>query len=520
MTRDVLIGIDAGTSVLKSVAFELDGRQLDAFAIPNHYETLANGGVEQDMRRTWADCAACLRGLAEKLPDLARRTAAVAVTGQGDGTWLIDAAGEPVAPAWLWLDARTAPFIEAYRASPAGRRHYELSGCGLNACSQGPHLAWMRKHSPEMLSHAATAFHCKDWLYFKLTGVRATDPSEALFTFGDYKRRAYSEEAIAALGLSPHRHLIAPILDATSEQHALSADAARATGLSVGTPIALGFVDVVCTALGGGLYDPVTPCGCTIIGSTGMHMRFAGDSGGVTLNAQSTGYTMAFPVPGQYVQMQSNMASTLNIDWLLDQSVRALARAGIESTRRQLLEGLDEQVAKARPADLLYHPYISEAGERGPFVDPSARASFIGLSTRHTEADMMRAVFEGLAFASRDCYAAMGPMPQEVRLTGGAARSKTLRGISASVLGARVRTSSRAEAGAAGAAMIAAVGAGHYASMASCVKQWVTPYLDPLEAPDPELALIYEAAFPAYVASRQALAPVWRQLARTRAAAS
>ncbi len=518
MTRDVLIGIDAGTSVLKAVAFTLAGRQLDSFAIPNSYQTLLNGGVEQDMNRTWADCAACLRGLAGIVPNLAARTASLAVTGQGDGTWLIDKQGEPVAPGWLWLDARNAEWVEAYRATPAGRRHFELTGCGLNACSQGPHLAWMMTHTPEVLSRASTSFHCKDWLYFKLTGVRATDPSEALFTFGDYRKRDYSEEAIEALGLARHRHLIAPIVDATIEQHTLSPDAASQTGLLAGTPVVLGYVDVVCTALGGGLYDPASPSGCTIVGSTGMHMRFAGNAENVTLNAQSTGYTMAFPVPGQYAQMQSNMASTLNVDWLLDVARGVLAQSGIAKERKDLLPALDEQVGRAKPAGLLYHPYISEAGERGPIVDPAARASFIGLSARHTYPDMMRAVFEGLAFASRDCYAAMGPLPREVRLTGGAARSAVLRNIIASVLGAGVRTSSRAEAGAAGAAMIAAVGAGHYTSMADCVAEWVTPYLGPLEAPDRQLGSVYNTMFPAYVASREAMAPIWRQLARRKAA--
>jgi len=276
----------------------------------------------------------------------------------------------------------------------------------------------------------------------------------------------------------------------------------------------------VCTALGGGLYDPAAACGCTVIGSTGMHMRYAGEAANVALNAQSTGYTMAFPVPGHYAQMQSNMASTLNIDWLLDVTRGVLEQNGMKAGRQELLKGLDTLVAGAQPAAILYHPYISEAGERGPIVDPAARASFIGLSSRHGYADMMRAVFEGLAFAARDCYAAMGSIPAEVRLTGGAARSGTLRAIISAVLGANVRTSSRAEAGAAGAAMIAAVGAGHYKSMAECVSGWVTSGLGASEAPDADLRKIYDQTFPAYVASREALAPVWRQLARRKASTS
>jgi erythritol kinase (D-erythritol 1-phosphate-forming) len=106
MKDGIVIGIDAGTSFLKSVAFSVDGRQLAVAAIPNDYVTLPDGGVEQDMNRTWADAATTLRQLGEKIPDLASRVIAISVTAQGDGMWLIDKAGEPVGPATIWLDNR------------------------------------------------------------------------------------------------------------------------------------------------------------------------------------------------------------------------------------------------------------------------------------------------------------------------------------------------------------------------------------------------------------------------------
>ena len=108
MKDGVLIGIDAGTSVIKSVAFTTSGEQIAIAAISNVYETLSYGGVEQDMARTWRDTAQTLKQLSEKIPNLASRLVAISVTGQGDGMWLIDEDGEPVAPAWLWLDARAA----------------------------------------------------------------------------------------------------------------------------------------------------------------------------------------------------------------------------------------------------------------------------------------------------------------------------------------------------------------------------------------------------------------------------
>lgn len=510
--KDILIGIDAGTSVIKSVAFSDGGEQLAVFAQPNSYDNLPDGGVEQDVARTWTDAVRAITGLAEQIPDLARRTLAVAVTGQGDGSWLLDAGGEPIGPAWLWLDSRAAEIVEELRAASDSRARFELTGTGLAACQQGPQLQWMKRHRPELLAKAATAFHCKDWLYYKLCGDRVTDPSEGTFTYGDFRLRNYSDEVIAGLGLSDQRHLLPDIIEGTEQHGKLSPAAAAETGLLAGTPVVLGYVDVICAALGAGLYDPNADLGCTIVGSTGMHMRFIKSAEDVVLNPHGTGYTMPFPVPGSYAQMQSNLAGTLNIDWLLDMAVGVLTSEGIERNRADLLAKADSLVAAAEPANLLYQPYISEAGERGPFTDATASAAFLGLSTRHGYGDFLRATYEGLSFAARDCYGAMGSLPKEVRLTGGAARSREIRRILGAALNAQVRTSGREEAGAGGVAMMAAVCLGVYPDMAACAAQWVSPYLGEPEAPDPDLAETYERAFGVYQEARQSLQPLWRSL--------
>ena len=96
-SRDVIIGIDAGTSLIKAVAFTLTGEQLADVSQPNAYNSLTGGHVEQDMARTWTDTVAVIRALAKSVPDLSARIAVIAVTGQGDGTWLIDDDGRPVA---------------------------------------------------------------------------------------------------------------------------------------------------------------------------------------------------------------------------------------------------------------------------------------------------------------------------------------------------------------------------------------------------------------------------------------
>ncbi|WP_138464612.1 FGGY-family carbohydrate kinase [Poseidonocella sp. HB161398] len=514
MSADILIGVDAGTSVIKAVAFGLDGRELAVASRRNSYATLPDGGVEQDMLRTWEDTAAVLREVAAQVgPD---RVLALGVTGQGDGTWLVDAAGRPVHDGWLWLDARAAAEARDLAQLPGIGAVYRICGSGVNVCQMRTHLLWMTRHAPQLLERAATALHCKDWLYYRLTGVLATDPTEGVFTFGDYRSRDYSEEVIEALGLSPLRRLLPPILDGSKEAHALSPAAAAATGLPAGLPVSLGYVDIMTSAMGAGLHDAAARPGFTILGSTGVHMRFAADQSEVALNADRTGYTMPFPGPA-YAQLQTNMAATLNIDWLLGLGCQILAAEGVARSPADLLRSLDGHVMAARPGAALFHPYISAAGERGPFTEPAARASFTGLDQSTGWFDLVRAVYDGLALAARDCYAAMGPLPGEIRLTGGAARSGALRLILASALERPVRTVARAEAGAAGAVMIAGIAQGVFADAGEANDRWVRPLLEPATAPDAGLARTYDKLFEGYRETRAAMAPAWERQAQMRA---
>ncbi len=514
---DIILGIDSGTSVVKAVAFDLGGRQVASASVPNRYVSGADGSACQSLDQTWADCAQALTGLADKVDNLAARTAAISLTGQGDGTWLVGKDDAPVGDAWLWLDARAAPTVDALAGNGADRARFEATGTGLNTCQQGAQMAHMDRHHAGLLDTAEVALHCKDWLYLNLTGVRATDPSEASFTFGNFRTRRYDDTVIDALGLASRRHLLPEIIDGTMVTHPLTEAAARATGLKAGTPVSLGYVDMVMTALGAGVHTGDVGSACSTVGSTGVHMRaVAADD--VMLNAEGTGYVIALPVPGLVTQVQTNMAATLNLDWVLRLAGDLVAELGREVPSNELMARIEGWLQASRPGTLIYHPYISEAGERGPFVNANARASLVGMSTAHGFADLVRAVVEGLGMAARDCYAAMGQMPAELRLTGGAARSAGLRGVLSAATGVPVRVSDRAEAGAAGAAMMAAVAIGAYPTMEDCIAKWVTPLLGAAEAPDPALAATYERLYPAYVDARQALEPVWDTMAAARRA--
>ena len=514
---DLILGVDAGTSVIKAVAFDLTGRMIATSSIRNAYNMGEGGAVTQPLSKTWDDCAAALRGLGDQIDGLASRVAAVALTGQGDGTWLAGKNDEAVADAWIWLDARAAPTVAKLAQGSNERARFEATGTGLNTCQQGSQMAHMDRYYPELLDAAEVSLHCKDWLFLNMTGVRATDPSEASFTFGDFRSRTYSDAAIDALGLEKRRHLLPDILDGSQETRPLTQAAAQATGLRTGTPVTLGYVDMVMTALGAGVHTGDVGAACSTIGSTGVHMR-AVRSGDVHLNAVGTGYVICLPVPDLVTQVQTNMASTLNVDWVLSVAADLTAETGTPVSHDDLVGRIDGWLAGTKPGSIVYHPYISEAGERGPFVDADARASFVGLNATHRFPDLVRSVVEGLGMAARDCYAAMGDMPTELRLTGGAARSSSLRQVLAAAVNTPVRVSEREEAGAAGCAMMAAVAIGIYPDMEACIAEWTTPLLGDSESPDSDLARTYAGQYQAYLQARKALVPVWHSMAEVRSA--
>lgn len=514
---DLILALDAGTSVMKAVAFTTAGAEVAVAARPNEYEEGPGGRVEQDMGRTARDARAALSELAEKIDG--HTPVALAVTGQGDGTWLADADGDPVAPAMLWLDSRAGPIVDALRAGGAAEATYAFTGTGLAACQQSAQLLWLARHRPELLARAATALHCKDWLYLTLTGERATDPSEACFTFGDWRERDYSPEVLTALGCGGLQRLLPPIVDGTSVSHPLSASAALATGLPAGLPVVLGSMDVMCTGLGCGLFGGNAEVGVSILGSTGMHMRALSEPAEFVRSEGLTGYCVLAPGASGAAQVQTHMAASLNIDWVADLARQSMALLGESRSRAQVVAALDALVDGARPAAALFHPFISTAGERGPFTDTTARASLLGLDRSVGLGELARAVFEGVGFAARDCYEAIGGPPAEIRIAGGAAKATSMKRILAACLDRPVVCVAQPEAGAAGAAMMAAVNRGLYDGIGRAVDAWIGPLLQEPVLPDPALTRLYAAHFPLYRSTYAALPSFWHRLHAVREAA-
>ena len=427
----LVIGVDVGTTLTKAVLFDGDGRPRGRAARPTQVRRVADRHYEQDTDQV-VRAAVEVIGEASALVD--GRIAAIGITGQGDGLWLIDAAGHPVRPAISWLDGRAAEIVDGWSQTGLAETIYRRTGNHVFPGTAGPLLAWLDKHEPGALDRAATAAYCKDVVLTRLTGVRATDPSDASAPFLDPLRREYDAELIAACGLGHRAHLLAPVTRAPSG--GLTAAAATATGLPAGTPVVAAPYDLPASAWGAGV-DRVGD-GLLIVGTT-LACQVLTDR--VDTGGEPSGLTLSTWDGDRWLRALPAMVGTAALDWTL-----RLVGAGVDE--------LPELLATGRADGLTVLPFFAESGERAPFVAPGARARIDGVHLGTSRADLVRAVCEAVAYSGRHCLTAAG-LGGDLAACGGGVASSGWAQIFADVLNRPIRVLAGDEVGARGAALAA-----------------------------------------------------------------
>lgn len=475
LPNDFMIGLDVGTASIEAAAFAPDGQQLARVAAPGVRPAASAGGIERDVGEIWRAAAAALRQLGQAVPHLATRAAGLAITGSAAGPWLIDDDGDPVMPAWLPDDPRARQMIARWRQDGRASRVRAITGCAIEAAQPSAGLAWLAEHRPEALDRAATAFAAKDCFYFFCTGERATDAATAAATFGDWRTGAYDERVLELLGLKHAAHLLPEIGD--GRRHgALTPPAAAATGLRAGTPVVLAPPDTLAIALALGLGGRDPGVGGSVLGRTNLHMRACADRARAEGLASVTGVAiMQLPMSLGWLGLV-RQSGAANVDWLIGVAEQLLVDAGlIGLPRAELRAMLERRAGAAAPTALRYRPFDDQA---------DTQASFDGLSNDASFYDLLRAIWAGLAGATRDGYAALGLQPTEVRFSDTGAAGPHARAILAACLRVPLRMTGFEAPAAAGAVLVAAVALGHYRELSDALADWVEPRLSavpPLE---------------------------------------
>jgi xylulokinase len=518
--EQLFIGIDIGTSGARVLAVDAAGRLVAQATAEYPLATPRPGWTEQNPADWWAAAAACLRQVTVQVDPA--QIAGVGLTGQMHGSVFLDADGGVIRPALLWNDQRTA--AECAEIEQRVGREWLLALAGNRALTgfTAPKVLWLRNHEPEHFARLAHLLLPKDYLRYRLTGRCATEVSDASGTLLlDVAARQWSQPIMAALDLP--MGILPELFEGSDVTGWVGAEASYETGLPEGTPVVGGGGDQAAGAVGVGLV--AEGMASLSLGTSGVvfaassqpgHLAASGAAApeGLPAEALSTVHSFCHAVPGMWHVMGVMLSAGGSLRWLRD-ALYARETAEARSAGAEPYEVITGEAATVAPGaeGLLFLPYLT--GERVPHPDPDARGAFVGLGLRHGRGHMARATLEGIAMGLRDnldLIRALGVPVQELRLTGGGARSPLWREILAAVLEAPLRLLEVDEGPAFGAAILAAAGTGAYESVPAACAAMVRPAGSiPV---DGDLAARYGTLLPLFRETYLQLKPVFPPLTR------
>jgi L-xylulokinase len=451
----LLMGVDCGSTAIKVAIFDENGI---ALAIANRRVVPicpAPGHVEQEMTRLWLSAAEAIREAIGRCAVSAMQIACIGVTGHGDGLYLADSSGAPLGNAIQSVDSRGFEITREWRNAGHLDRAETLTAQRPYPYAATTLLAWIKRHRPEQYSAIGHVMFCKDWIRYCLTGVFATDPTDASTAFTNPYTQAYDPDILELFDLQEIESALPPIRPICGQIGGVTMRAAELTGVAAGTPVSGGLHDVTASAVGLGNLEPGALS--VTAGTFSINEVLSSDLVVDPRWAARAGMKL-----GQWMNMSISPASSNNVEWFLRQAYQPeLARS--EHLGVSVWSLIDGDVAReGRVDDPIFHPFLYGS----PYDEP-ASAGFFGLRSWHDRADMLRAVIEGAVFNHRThALALASAFPLErAGITGGGSSTPRLAQLFADVLGLPVDIPEAKEVGALGVAIAAGVGVGAFATL-------------------------------------------------------
>lgn len=465
MTKKYLLGIDAGTSLVKAVLFDFSGREISSGSRKVAVDTPSLSWAQQYPELVWQATAEAIKHAIGQAAIACDEIAVIGPSGQGDGAWMIDETDTPLSPAPLWNDGRAAEVIAAWKNAGILEQLFRVNGTQLWPGAAAPILAWMKDNEPDKFSAVAVFFCCKDWIKFKLTGTMTTDESDGSIPFMNLADRCYDDHLLELTGLQEMKSKLAKIVPTHEIIGEVTAKASLETGLCRGTPVVSGMLDVAANAIGAGVIE--VGQALSILGTTSLNMVVLDSA---AFEPLGIGATTCHSVSNRWMRILGAMTGTPNLDWYIDAMGGRLKKEAAEK-KLDIFSILEKAIdhSPVGAQGVLFHPFL--LGERAPFVNANARAGFFGIHANTTENDLLRAIYEGIALSSRDCYAKVGGNLTEITLVGGGSRSRIWCQTLADVVGCRMRVPGGSQFGALGAAIAGGVGIGIYEDYHSALEQ-------------------------------------------------
>ena len=497
-----LLAHDLGTTGNKATLFTTEGQLVRSATVPYESRFFNGNWAEQEPEDWWQAVAGSTREIAQGIDP--KEVAAVCFSGHMMGCLCVDREGRPLRPHILYCDQRSVRECDRLLERIDAKEVYRITGHRASASYSLTKLMWVKEHEPEVYARTARMLHAKDWLNFKLTGVMASEYSDASGTNAlDLDARRWSERIVSAAGIDGEK--LPRLVASTDVVGELTREAAKALGLAAGIPVIAGAGDGLCAAVGVGSVKP------------GITYNYLGSSSWIATTTQKPIYdeamrtfVWAHAVPGYVHPCGTMQTAGGSYAWLKNQ-VCTLEKALGGELGLSPYELMNGQAEKSPPGanGLVFLPYL--LGERTPWWNPDAKGALLGLTLGHTRGDIIRAVLEGITLNLSiilDIFreqVAIG----EITVIGGGAKGAAWRRIMADVYQADVlKPSYLEEATSMGAAIIGGVGCGVFDSFE--VADRFNRITDRTR-PDPAHAGLYREAKQLLIDSYTALAPLFRR---------
>jgi xylulokinase len=490
MAESCVLAIDIGTSGSRAALVDFSGNILASAAQAYDLESPAPGWAQQDACLWWRTSVENIRRVFEKSGILPASVAAVAAGGQMHATIPIDSTGQVLTPAvQLWCDKRCAGIVAEMGRRPEIKEAFSLVSNVPTAAWLGWKIKWLQANQPEVYQKTWKVLTASAYITYQLTGAAPViDYSEASGSFlMDAKRLDWSPEMFHWMGLDPG--MLPEILPSSQVAGKVSRQAALATGLLEGTPVAVGAGDMLCTLLAAGLTQ--TGRAVDITGTSSIMCIYTNEP---VLDRRLMNLHHSMPGWVTFGICDSGGGS---LKWFKDAFCQAekeiAASSGVSPYHL-----LDEQAAlvAAGAEGLLFFPYL--LGER-TLGSAYSRGVFFGLTPRSSKGALARAIMEGIAFEMLRTLeiARQSGMPvDQIRLVGGGAQSAFWNQIKANIYQLPVAVLKTFEGGTLGAAILAGVAGGVFPDEASAASQVV--HIDHVLQPDPTRAEHYNRLFDVY----------------------
>ncbi len=483
-----VLGIDLGTSSVKIVLVNVEGKIIAVSSEGYRTYSPHPGWAEQKPEEWWeATVKATNRIINQTHIDL-EQIQAVGLSGQTHGAVILDENFLPLRKAIIWMDKRSILQVQGLRER-MGERLPRITGLPVSCGFMAPSLLWIKENQPSLWKRIYKVLLPKDYLRLKLTGIAASDVTDAGGTLLlDTAKRNWSKEVIDELAI-PY-DFFPPLYESSQITGQVTGKVTKEISLKEKTPVVAGGADQVMAAIGNGVVAEGRIA--SSIG-TGALLTTCIDHPIVKPNRAL--HTIPHALPGKWILMGAILAGGSCLDWFFNQVI-VETKISSQSNFRQFLSS-EIVSTSAASKGLLFLPYLG--GERTPHLDPQARGAFIGLSFHHSQKDLVRAVMEGVVFALRDCleeFKKAGIKPSYVTTGGGGARSKAWRQIQADIFNLPVFTANTKESSAYGACLIAAVGTGVFPTIEKACQEWVRKENETV--PNPQEVETYEKAYQVY----------------------